>query len=204
MNDKNNELKAALEDVRRAYRLLHAYHRRVNDMFYAVHEFLEKRGAEFMSWGPLNVWNLPQKTKPFFRPETWAWDLTPAYQIECVWHRSQGGMHHKLHVHAIADTGFDAAGEGEPDPARFEPPETSRSEIRVGLHRTCAKQLDWGAAWKKLSADPTRKNTGVHRVKVGNDDYAYRYFAMDLVELGDEQAVKEKLLQPLDEWLKSS
>lgn len=204
MSDKKNELADALTDVRRAYRLLHAYHRRVNDLFYAVHEFLEKQGAEFASWGPLNVWSLPQKTKPFFKPETWAWDLTPAYQVECVWHRFRDGIHHKLHIHAIADTGYDAAGEGEPDPAKFERAEKSRSEIRVGLHRTRAKNPDWSEAWKKLSANSTRKNSNVHCIKIESDEYTYRYFAVDIVDLSDEQAVKEKLLQPLLEWLKGA
>lgn len=204
MNDKKDELKAALVDVRRAYRLLHAYHRRVNDLLYTAHEFLAKQHAEFDAWGPINVWMLPQKSKPFFRPETWAWDLTPAYQVECVWRRSRSGMHHKMHIHAIADTGYDASGEGEPDPAKFEHAETARSEIRVGLHRTRASEPDWGAAWKQQSGNSARKDGDVHRVKIGNDEYAYRYFAIELVELANEHAIKEKLLQPIDEWISGS
>lgn len=201
MNDKNDELSAALVDVRRAYRLLHAYHRRVNDLLYGAHEFLAKQGAEFESWGPINVWTLPQKTKPFFRPETWAWDLTPAYQVECVWRRLRNGIHHKIHIHAIADNGYDASGEGEPNPAIFEPAEKTRSEIRVALHQTRASEPDWGASWKKLSVKTNRKNGDIHVVAVGKDEYTYRYFEINLVDLGDEQAVKEKLLEPIGVWI---
>lgn len=205
MNEKNNELVEALADVRRAYRLLHAYHRRVNDLFYAAHEFLGKQGAEFESWRPINVWPLPQKSKPFFRPDTWAWDLTPAYQVECIWSRAKDKVNHKIHVHAIADTGYDAsAQEGEPNPAKFELAEKSRSEIRVGLHRTRAAKPDWSAAWNLFSVLPNRKNGDIHIVKIGKDEYAHRYFEIDLVELIDEPAVKEKLLRPLNEWIASS
>ena len=204
MNDKKTELAAALVDVRRAYRLLHGYQRRVNDLFYAAHEFLIKQGLEFESWGPLNVWSLPRKNTPFFRPETWAWDLTPAYQVECVWRRSKNEVHHKIHIHAIADTGYNDSDEGEPNPAKFEPAEASRSELRIGLYRTRTTKPDWSGAWEKFSVIANRKGGDIHRVNVAQDEYAHRYFDIDLAELGDEHAVKEKLLRPIEEWSAST
>ncbi|WP_437665385.1 hypothetical protein [Sorangium sp. So ce1182] len=37
-------------------------------------------------------------------------------------------------------------------------------------------------------------------MRVGGDEYTHRYFDVNLAELGDEGAVKEKLLLPLDRW----
>jgi len=203
MNDKKNELAAALVDVRRAYRLLHAYHRRLQDLLHTTHDFLMNDNFQFEHWSPINVSRLPQSTKPFFGSH-WAWDMTPGYQVECVWRRSKEKASHKIHVHAIADTGYDASAEGEPNPATFESAETSRSEIRVGLYRARTKKPDWGAAWNLLSVKANRKNGDVHVVAVGNDEYSHRYFDVDIVELGDEHAVKEKLLRPVKEWAAGS
>ncbi|WP_437291028.1 hypothetical protein [Sorangium sp. So ce406] len=200
MSEKNLDLAGALADVRRAYRLLHAYHRRLCDLLQLTDEFLTERGFEFERWVPINVARLPQSTKPFFRPETWAWDLTPAYQVECVWWGSISGTHYKIHIHAIADTGYDDSRDGEPDPTSFRSAETAASELRIGLYRTRAKKPDWSSVWEKLSRIKDRKNGAEHKVRVGVDEYTHRYFDLNLAALGDEGAVKEKLLLPLDEW----
>lgn len=203
MNEKDDELAAALVDVRRAYRLLHAYHRRLQDLLHTTHDFLQNEGFEFEQWSPLNVARLPQSTKPFFGSH-WGWDLTPGYQVQCIWRRSKDKFSHRIFLHAIADTGYKASAEGEPNPATFEAAETSRSEIRVGLYRTHTKNPDWSAAWNLLSVKADRKNGAHHVVTVGKDEYAHRYFDVDLVELSDEQAVKEKLLEPIGAWIVGS
>jgi hypothetical protein len=203
MSEKKDELAAALADVRRAYRLLHAYHRRLQDLLHTAHDFLEQQGFQFEQWSPLNVARLPQSTKPFFGSH-WAWDLTPGYQVQCIWRRSKDKSSHRIFLHAIADTGYKTSAEGEPNPATFEAAETSRSEIRVGMYRTQAKKPDWGAAWNLLSVKANRKNGADHIVEVEQDKYAHRYFDLDLVELGDENAVKGKLLEPLRVWIGGS
>ncbi|XXY48848.1 hypothetical protein WME91_53475 [Sorangium sp. So ce269] len=200
MNEKNVDLAGALADVRRAYRLLHAYHRRLCDLLQVTEEFLAERGFEFERWAPINVARIPQSTKPFFRPEQWAWDLTPVYQVECLWRGSNNGTHYKVHIHAIADTGYDDACDGEPDPTRFRAVETAASELRIGLYRTRAKKPDWSSAWAQLSRITNRKNGTEHKVRAGGDEYTHRYFDLNLAELGNEASVKEKLLLPLDQW----
>lgn len=200
MNDKNDELAAALVDVRRAYRLLHAYHQRLQDLLHTTHDFLLGDGFEFEHWSPINVARLPQSTKPFFGSH-WGWDLTPGYQVQCIWRRSKNKSSHRIHVHAIADTGYNASAEGEPNPATFESAEISRSEIRVGMYRASTTKPDWRGAWEQLSEKADRKNGDVHRVMVDKVEYAHRYFDVDLVELSDEQAVKDKLLEPIRVWI---
>lgn len=203
MSEKKDELAAALVDVRRAYRLLHAYHRRLQDLLHTTHDFLIKEGFEFESWGPINVARLPQSTKPFFGSH-WGWDLTPGYQVQCIWRRSRDKSSHRIFLHAIADTGYQTSAEGEPNPATFDSAETSRSEIRVGLYRTGTTEPDWGAAWNLLSVKPDRKNGEEHVVVVDKNEYAHRYFDVDLVDLGDENAVREKLLEPIGVWIARS
>lgn len=200
MGEKDFDLAQALAEVRGAYRLLHAYHRRLCDLLQMMDEFLSERGFEFNRWAPLNVARIPQSKKPFFRPEQWAWDLTPAYQVECSWRGSNKGTHYKVHIHAIADTGYDDSYDGEPDPTRFESAKTTVSEIRIGLYRTKAKKPDWSSAWEPISRIKNRKDGTEHKVRVSGDEYTHRYFDLNLAELGDEGAIKEKLLLPLDRW----
>ncbi|AUX32024.1 MULTISPECIES: hypothetical protein [Sorangium] len=200
MNEVNLNLAGALAEVRRAYRLLHAYHRRLCDLLQVTDQFLAERGFEFERWEPVNVARLPRSAKPFFRPEYWAWDLTPAYQVECSWHGSREGIHCKVYIHAIADTGYVDSGDREPDPTRFRAAEETASELRVGLHRTRARKPDWSGAWKLLSPITNLRDGTHHQVKVGEDDYTYRYFNLNLAELGDEGAINDRLLLPLDNW----
>ncbi|XXX81440.1 hypothetical protein WMF30_22035 [Sorangium sp. So ce134] len=167
MNEVNLELARALAEVRRAYRLLHAYHRWLCDLLQLTDEFLAELGFEFERWEPLNVARLPRSAKPFFRSERWAWDLTPAYQVECSWLGSSKGIRCKVYIHAIADTGYDDSGDTEPDPTRFRAAEDAASELRVGLHRTRAKKPDWSGAWKLLSHITSRKDGTDHQVRVG-------------------------------------
>ena len=200
MNDKKDELKAALVDVRRAYRLLHAYHQRLQDLLRATHDFLESNNFEFKHWSPSNVVRLPQSTKPFFVGQ-WAWDLTPSYMVQCSWNRSDNKSAHQIYVQAIADTGYESFVGGEPNPLMFESAGTSRSEIRVGLYRTGTTKPDWGAAWHLLSGKADRTNGDVHVVTVGKDEYSHRYFDVDMVDLANEHAVKERLLDPMRAWI---
>lgn len=198
MNAKNDELKVALVDVRRAYRLLHAYHRRLQDLFQCVDDFLTAKGISFDSWNSINVVRLPAKSKPFFR--NWAWDLTPAYQIACRWHGVRGRLTYQIEIEAFADTGYEQSGDGEPDPARFTSAETSNSEIRFGLWSTTAKTPDVGAAWTTIEKE-NWSDGNTHTATVDGAQYMYRYGAIDLVDLAHEHAVKKNLLEPLRAWI---
>jgi hypothetical protein len=110
MSSTSFDLPDALANVRRAYRLLHAYHRRLCDLLQLVHESVGKAGLEFESWEPLNVARLPRSATPFF--ENWAWDLTPAYQVRCVWRdghqdKTKEKLVRRVVIDAFADSGWD-------------------------------------------------------------------------------------------------
>lgn len=198
MNEKTIDVAGALMEVRRAYRLLHAYHQRLCDLMQLANESLVGLGLAFEKWAPHNVW-LPRSKRPFF--DHWAWDLTPAYQTECVWQGTRHGSHCKVYILVIADTGYDPSSDGEPDPSRFKPVEATSSEVRVGLHRTKAKHPDWSAAWDLFSKKANRKDGTDHQVKVGKDEYSYRCFELNLADLADGEAIKARLLLPIEQWL---
>jgi hypothetical protein len=198
MNDKKNELAAALMDVRRAYRLLHAYHRRLQDLFQCLDDVLVPKGIHFKHWRSSNVDRLPKKSKPFFR--NWAWDLTPAYQMSCVWEGVNRKHTYSIGIDAIADTGYNASGDGEPDPSRFKSADHCGSELQIGFWRTTAKEPDWGAAWTQIEKRDW-SNGDIHAATVVRAEYLYRYETVNLVDLVDEHAVREKLLEPLRVWI---
>jgi uncharacterized protein YjiS (DUF1127 family) len=200
MNEKSVALAEALVDVRRAYRLLHAYHRRLCDLLQATDELLSERGLQFAEWCPLNVAMLHKK-KPFFRPEHWAWDLTPAYQVGCIWQGVKNGGAYQVRIEAVADTVYSTSRDGEPDPGRFKPAESSTSELWVGLWKAQAAEHNWAEAWKQVERTGDPFDGKEHTANVDDVAHTYRYFMIDLTELVDERAVKERLLVPLGGWL---
>jgi hypothetical protein len=201
MSVSRDDLTRVLSDVRRAYRLLQVYHRRLCDLLDSLHDVLAGGGLAFDRWEPMNVWRLPKPKTPFFRPEQWAWDLTPAYQVRCAWEQAAKGRSRRVIVEAIADTGYTASDEGEPEPSAFKDAEQCATELRVILWTARAKRADWDAAWQKVEqiADPNDGES--HAVDVDGVEHTCRCLRVDVADLVDAQAVREKLLDPVEEWL---
>lgn len=201
MSTTRDDLARALCDVRRAYRLLQVYHRRLCDLLQLVDGALTAAGLEFDRWEPINVWRLPRGKKPFFRPETWSWDLTPAYQVRCVWEQAVKGRARRVVIEHIGDTGYTTNSEGEPDPGTFKDAGQSATELRVGLWTARAKRADWDQAWVEVHRIPDWDDGRVHAVAVEGVEHTYRHLAADIADLCDAAAVKEKLLDPIEQWL---
>lgn len=77
MTTTYEELNNALADVRRAYRLVHAYQRRVSDLMTQVDQTLSATGLSFVQWRPLFNKASPRTSTPFFSGGRWAWDMLP-------------------------------------------------------------------------------------------------------------------------------
>ena len=201
MTMTSEDLTGILGDVRKAYRLLHEYHRRLNDLLQQVEETLSKKGLHFESWAPNNVAPLPKKQ--FFAPYKWAWDLTPAYQVECAWSSDRGkGEVHRIGLVAVADTGYDKAGDGEPDPAQFKNATECSTELWIAAWTTTAKAPDWKKAWEKVQRIPEYDDHKCHTVKIDADTYNYEYLrTVDVAALVNPDAVQEHLLRPIERWL---
>jgi len=201
MSTTRDDLARALADVRRAYRLLQVYHRRLCDLLQLLDDTLGAAGLSFERWDPINVWRLPRAKKPFFRPETWAWDLTPAYQVGCAWEQAAKGHARRVDVHCIGDTGYVTSSEGEPDPATFKDAEQCATELHVGLWTARAKRADWNSAWVEVHQRPGWDDGQVHAVDVEGVEHTFQALRVDIADLCDPEAVRARLLDPITQWL---
>ena len=200
----SKELETALIDVRRAYRLLHAYHRRLCDLLEIVDERLAKTGFEFDRWQPHHA-ALPAKaSKRFFASDRWAWDLAPSYQLQCEWIATSTKLTRRVVIIAVADTGFDDSCDGEPDPEHFGQVEGATSELGLGLWTADSQKPAWGAAWERFERLPNAHDGREHAVVADGTRYTRKYQTLGLSMLDSESAVKERLLGPVAEWASAS
>jgi hypothetical protein len=204
MSTQSSDLHRALSEVRRAFRLLHVYHRRLCDLLQTIDETLSRSGLAFQRWSPINVLWLPDGTSPFFRPDKWAWDLSPSYQVLCEWKGAHGDQVRRVVFECVADTGYNTTGGGEPDASRFDDVERCITELRVNMWTARGTDADWGAASKEVGELPDKYDGRAHAVRVGGVDLTYARYAVDAAELVDESAVHAKLCAPLEAWLKDS
>lgn len=202
MTTSPDQLSAALTDVRKAYRLIHAYQQRVWDLLRVVDHTLAHAGLPFQHWQPMQFWSPPQKKTRFF-VERWAWDFLPAYEIGCEWQEeSKAALPvRRVFVIVAADSGYDNSTQEEPDPSKFEPAEKSKTAIRIGLWTASTGAPNWGEAWAGFPADARDREDETHTGVVKNVTYTYRYLRVDVAGLVDEAAVQAKLLQPIKTWL---
>ena len=190
------ELKSALADVRKAYRLVYAYQRRVFDLVGAAAEPLEAAGFEFERWEPALF--VPP-ARHFYKPDMWAWDFLPAYHFWAAWNRHRHGDARRVVLAVNADTGFERK-RGEPDPADFLPAEKSHSELWATFIRT-----EHPPAWDRLQAALATVEVAddgqEHEVDVHGVRCRVRRMRIDLGDLVDEATVDRRLLQPVRAWL---
>jgi len=203
MTMSRDDLARALVDVRKAYRLLQGYHRRLNDLLQRVEEKVGQRGLVFESWAPQNVAFLPRSTKLFFAPYNWAWDLTPAYQVSCAWSSPPaGGEVRRIGLVAVADTGYNVQGDGEPDPTRFTDAADCSTEIWIAAWTTNAKTPNWSQAWTRIQDIPQHDEGTSHSVTLDGATYTYQYLqTINVADLTSSEAVEKHLLAPIEGWL---
>jgi hypothetical protein len=193
------DLAAALTDVRRAYRLVYAYQRRMNDLVAEIDAALTQDGLEFELWRPVFNAPPPRSGTPYFRGR-WAWDMLPGYATQVHWCDPTGkkGRRRRVVLQAVVDSGatFDAA---EPDPADFEAADACESQLRIGLWTTTATQPTWDAAWAAVSARDAYWD-GVQEVDVDGSRYTYEYVGVDVSRLVDAKATRALVLDRLAGW----
>jgi hypothetical protein len=202
MSTTRNELAAALADIRRAYRLVQTYQRRLWDLLGRVDDALSHAGLPFKRWMPMNVWAPPKPGTRFF-VDRWAWDFVPAYQIGCEWEQieAERNVARRVFVIATADTGYDATSKGEPDPAAFKPPEECATMLRVGLWTAATRSPDWEEAVRERGGENKVREGQSYTLSVKGTKYTYQFFLLDVADLVDAATVKTTLLQPIEAWL---
>ncbi len=107
MTIASTDLAAALTDVRKAYRVAHAYQRRLWDLLRTVNDELSTRRLQFTRWRTQGFDPVPNARTAFFE-ERWAWDFLPAYNIACEWQRFDRARNitHRPNLIFTADTGY--------------------------------------------------------------------------------------------------
>jgi hypothetical protein len=203
MTTSRDDLAKVLVDVRKAYRLLHGYHRRLNDLLQRVEETVGQRGLVFERWAPANVDPVPGPKKAFFSPDKWAWDLTPAYQVTCAWSSSPtSGKVRRIGLVAVADTGYSVRGDGEPNPVRFTDAADCTTEIWIAAWTSDSKTPNWSKAWEAVQRIPRYDEGETHEIKLEGAKYSYRYLkTVNVADLINPDAVEQHLLAPIEEWL---
>lgn len=188
MTNANNELAGALCDVRKAYRLLHGYHRRVLDVASLIAGCFDS-----VSWLATEFGCSPmtRRRNPFDQGY-WMWDATPMVLTHFLFTDHRGGRgwetHHRpgdylLDVTAVADSEFhDYEYSGEPDPAGFtKSPEQASSKFILTLVTPCGEQKDknWLTVWNNndypAHAQAEDWNDGSYRAyseEVAMEDFA--------------------------------
>lgn len=192
----NTEIESLLVDVRRAYRLLAIYQRRLLDLGTNAAVLL---GFEFGSWAPQT--NRPAATQSD-PSERWVWDLLPAHRAKFNYQPKvePSPSEWMLTIDHDPDTGFRSAGSKEPDPALFEPAMASRSLIK--LHAFAIKQgslkgdggrsAHWYSIWNAAKYAPADDRPWIGQA-AGCEVIAVRQ-THSFAELADESALRQSLV----------
>jgi hypothetical protein len=155
---ENDALVAAFIDVRRAYRIIWMYQRRVLDL---VSEIAEKFDLVFYAWSPQEYDRLGRFTTD--PTKNWAWDMLPLYNTSFLYlpegadpNRIRAGDW-MLEIAVISDQGYNgkALENGEVDASLFLPAEKTRSILGLYAWRgTKALDCNWfNSIWDSEKMD---------------------------------------------------
>lgn len=132
MESHSDELKLALVDVRKAFRLLFLYQRRILDF--------SKTFANEMGLRPYSAvygFNRPTTVNPF---DKWVWDMLPMYRVSFLFLSLSTDQNQTkkgewlLAIHLVSDTGYPDGiswKKGEPNPLDFPVAEDSFSRLGI-------------------------------------------------------------------------
>ncbi|RJF83323.1 hypothetical protein D3877_01095 [Azospirillum cavernae] len=183
----------ALADVRRAYRLLWSYQKRVLNIVAMIREQL--------GFVPHHIeYQFSRPGQRMESPETWMWDALP-FSLIGFDATNQGDPKaigaRLLYIEVVSDTGLmiekdRGGGDWEPNPLVFSPLEESRSELLLYLvenRRNRRGDVSWRnnimpeVEWPLADGGHDYKTAGVRT-------YGER---IDLVELGDPVALSNRV-----------
>lgn len=193
-----DELAEALTDVRRAYRLLHGYHRRAHDLFARFDAAMEDAKVPFVESGPANFARMRQKSGKFW-DQRWAWDVLPGYGLYATYQRFKPRPLRRVALYIRVDSGY-PWGSVEPMPRDFVPVEEAQSVVGVELWTADADQFR-GDAWKALRALDSPWDGKTHEVPVEGPAHTYKYVGVDLAEITDDEQFDKLVVAPVLEWL---
>lgn len=192
---ERHDLTAALADVRRAYRLLWGYQKRI---LHIVAEIREQLG-----FIPSRVeYQFDTPDQKIEDPRRWMWDALPFSMIG--FEAEQGEDHRQVgrrlvYIDVVSDTGLAqeksrSGGEWEPKPDRFPSAEDCRSELRLYILQNSISREDEDFCWHRdvvlevghWTADSTAYQDENAGVLIYGE-------TIDLVELGNRAALATRI-----------
>lgn len=193
------QLLEALTDVRKAYRLVYAYQRRLFDLMNYLDKELIRSHIAFEEWDSAK-YRFPSKARssPVYR-DCWAWDLIPGYWPRFSFQSQGRSPHVYIDIEVPVDSGFSER-VGEPDPSNFIEASEAKSELWAEVWTATAPLANRTDAYGKLvdkHAAATLDGGETVRQDLGGNIVSYTLLRVDLAELADETAVREKLVEPL-------
>ena len=193
-----DELANALTDVRRAYRLLHGYHRRVHDLFARFDAGMEGAGVPFVESGPANFRRMRQKSGKFW-DKRWAWDVLPGDGLYAAYQRVTPVPLRRVQVAAQVDSGYSSR-KPEPEPRYVDPVEESQSRVGIDLWTADSARFR-GSAWQSLRDLDSAWDGTTHKIVVAGDAYTYRHVSLDLAEITNDDQFDKLVVAPVLDWL---
>src|SRR6266511_792365 len=183
------QLDAALLDVRKAYRLIYLYQRRMLDLCSEIAGAFEI-DLNVYQWSSSHYEAPPRRgTNPLSRS---AWDFLPLYDF-CVLYLPEG-VHYQEHkpddwmlaVRVAADSGYAQVGSAEPDPRDFKGVASCEGTVKLYIYYCSqAFEANWYHGVYNINDFPRDYGEGAFENGV-------RTFGMkfSLSEMGDAKAVE--------------
>lgn len=186
------ELEDVFVDVRKAYRLLYFYQRRIMDTAGFIASILSQH---IQSGYALHSSNAP-KNGSNLNIDRWAWDWLNMYSYEFyLGSNTKDGVKYEMAIAVQADSGFDDADEGVTgiDVEKFPPVETCVTKIYLYIGKNTWKPDEFEFTWYKDADDEYIYN---------EDGKLFIGKRFDLSDFSDEAKIREKVNQ-FKEFVKS-
>jgi len=201
MSDETREL---LMDVRRAFRLVHGYQRRLLDALRPAVEAVQEVHPDLR--------HLETKPFPYAKPMSrhdptagkWAWDYLPLAHCDMTWATSKRPSDGAVYfgVRHVVDTGFKEERGREPDSAHFDPAAECATLIEPVILRVVGEPAhkEWDGLYG--ASEEGSKYEGwaepkVHEVVVGGCRVRFGGLRVDVADLESADTVRERLVQPV-------
>ncbi len=185
------DLELALRDVRKAYRLVWAYQRKVMDLVQVISDEFETH--DFYAWAPFATARPGQLSTNPMRHK-WAWDALPFYKASFLY-KGINASNQELKANDwlleimldADDVDFDELGRGEPDAAKFPDAATTKSMLTLMAWKcTEDTSLNWYyGVWEKQEPPENDREVLVS----STPPLAATKMTFDLAQLGDRAAI---------------
>lgn len=205
-----SHVEESLAQVRTAYRLLHAYHRRLFDLLEVTRDAVVKRFGELPSpsWGP-SLFAMPPRgsAAPM---DCYVQRFIPLQTAFFQWASSaepKAGSFYLWIQHVGDDALVNAPKNEEPDPATFAAAETSRTTLIVAVvairqMNATAKLPDWNVVDKRIRKSPGVTDAHwtderVHVVEASDATIAFAGFEVDVAAVATRASAHDRFVQPI-------